>query len=80
MNVWIFPVENQFIVKRNASFHKQTRLDLCTGFPYIELIQGFPAVLPTWEWTQKVGDEWFAGYQGRIYNISDIANAEASVS
>jgi len=72
MNVWIFPVENRFIVRRNASFYKHRQMDIVTGEFYIHLIEGYPATMPTWEWVKQIGDDWFAGHNGRLYEINDV--------
>ena len=72
MNVWIFPVENWFIVRRNASFYKHRQMDIVTGEFYIHLIEGYPATMPSWEWVKRIGDDWFAGYNGHLYEINDV--------
>ena len=72
MTVWIFLVENRFIVRRNASFYKHRQMDIVTGEFYIHLIEGYPAIMPLWEWIKKIGDDWYAGYNGQLYEINDI--------
>jgi len=72
MNVWVFPVNDEFIVKRNASFYKHRALDIKTGNMVIELIEGYPRTIPKWTTIQKIGDEWIAEYEGQRYNISDL--------
>jgi hypothetical protein len=72
MNVWVFSVNDEFIVKRNASFYKHRTLDIKTGNMVIELIQGYPRTIPNWTTIQKIGGEWIAEYDGKSYNISDL--------
>ena len=78
MEVWEFCVGNELIVKRHASFHKHSTMDLKTGEMYIELIQGRPIQLPAWESVEKIGDNWIAKYNHQIYNISDLYSKEGS--
>jgi len=72
MEVWLFCVRNEFIVKRHASFHKHTTMDVKTGEMYIELIQGQSIQLPAWESVEKIGDEWFGRYNRQLYTITDL--------
>ena len=72
MNVWVFPVNDEFIVKRNASFYKHRTLDIKTGNIVVELIEGYQRTIPNWTTIQKIGNEWIAEHDGQIYNISDL--------
>ena len=69
--VWVYPEGNIMIVKRYPYSYHIPKMDLYGNIEY-EIKNGVSMPLPQWDWVQMYQGLKLAGFQGRIYEISDL--------
>lgn len=73
--IWVYkPPQYDYIIARRAPFGfcAPAMMDARSGHSAYTMIQGIGMKMPTWDWKRKVDGVWYAGFNGLIYEISDL--------
>ncbi len=72
--IWIFnsPDHSYSIARRSPFGFFSPSVDMRSGHSSLRMMQGVPIVEPHWTWKRKIDKQWFAEFNGQIYEISDL--------
>ena len=70
---WLYynPFTHELIVKREPLPYQFPHTDMSTGEVDIIFIYGEQIYIPQWDWVKTKGDSTLAGWQNRVYDITD---------
>ena len=70
--IWVYTgVHEYLIAKRNPFSYYLHTMD-SQGIKQVEIESGTAIALPIWDWVRKTDTQTFAGWSGRVYEISDL--------
>lgn len=72
-SAWLYynPLTRDLIVKREPFLYQIPYLDPTTGDTDILIVYGEQIQLPIWEWVKTTEGYTYAGWQQRVYDITD---------
>jgi hypothetical protein len=73
--IWVYkPPQYDYIIARRTpfGFYSPVSMDIRSGHLAHTMIQGIGIAKPVWDWKQKIEGVWYAGFNGLIYEISDL--------
>lgn len=74
-HMWVYRPPNckYIIAKRQPFGYYNSVLDMRTGSPTLQMVQGVMATIPdAWEWKHKEAGRTFAGFKNEIFDITDL--------
>jgi hypothetical protein len=72
---WIYKLPGiaHWIAKRDPFSMRIYTIDLKTGMPVCDILQGISMYAPaTWEWIQWRDGRCYAGFGGQVYDVTEI--------
>ena len=69
VTIWVYkPPQCDYIVARRTPFG----FFAPDGGHSFKMIQGVAMKTPLWDWKQRIEGVWYAGFNGLLYEISDL--------
>lgn len=71
--IWVYSIHPDYMIVKRNPFSCQIPVLSYSGKSHLEIPSGVSIALPTWDWVKKVDGHLFAGWRGKLYEVSDIA-------